>query len=172
MSEQIAKKDLAQLDVEALLNIQVQEVEHIKDYVPLPTARYDFTVKNVGIEEVGNDKTKAIVVEMDVTGCDTETLEKPEDSDDLPNFEEEAFSTKSMFFLESTKPGVEDNRGIRDFLTLGAAIEGGEELTAAQLIEQLPGMQGQGQWRRRSFRDAADNQRTVSNLATHTVEFN
>lgn len=171
MSDQISKKDLAQLDVEALLQIRANEVEHTKDYVPLPTCRYDFTIKNVGIDEVGNDKIKAIVMELDVTGADTESLEKAEDAEDLPNFDEEARQEKVLFFLESTRTDIEDNRGIREFLTIGAALENGESLTAAELIEQLPGMQAQGMWRRRSYKNQADETRTVSNLVPHSVEF-
>jgi hypothetical protein len=159
----ISNEELNNLSVEDLLELQSGEVQHVEDYRPFPTADYEFTVKSCELDEAGKEKKPAIIMTLTLTDVDPESFEKPEEQEDMPELPAEL---KCVYMVQA-----KDGFGIRQFLTLGATIEDGESLTASQLIETLPGMQGHGIVAKRQYTNDNDEERTVNNLVAQSVEF-
>jgi hypothetical protein len=159
----ISNEELNNLSVEDLLELQSGEVQHIEDYRPFPTAEYDFTVKSCALDEAGKEKKPAVVLVLTLNDVNPETFEKPEEQEDMPELPAEL---KCVYMVKA-----KDGFGIRQFLTLGATIEDGESMTASQLIEALPGMQGSGIVAKRQYTNDNDVEMTVNNLVVQSVEW-
>jgi len=135
---------LSEMDVDSLLALDVNNVEEIKDFVPMPSGFFRFNVTNTSLEELGDDKNPAITVEFNLTEC-TELLnaDNVEDAEVIAtSFADGAtVKHKESFFLNSN--ARKTAYGIRSFVTIfKGAVPEGQAASVQELMELSIGTSG------------------------------
>lgn len=130
----IDSKVLATMSVEDMLNIDVNMVEAVSDFSPLPSGLYSISVESVGLEEVGAENKPVIAVEYQINGV----VELNDDSEadqvgDLPRKHTE------NYFLQGGKTAY----GLRSFVTIFKPLAGDQAALVTDLMEMAIGATGE-----------------------------
>lgn len=145
-NQTVANAELAQMDVEALLEMDVDLIEEVADFVPAPTGGYRFNVGTPSIEELGAENKKAIKVPFTLTECtELGDPDSTEDAEVVGNLFSDGKTVEhnEHFFLEA-KEGATSAYGIRAFCTIfKGLLPLGQTAKVSELMELAAGSSGE-----------------------------
>ncbi len=175
MSQLIANETLSQMDVDALLEVDVNNIEEVAEFVPMPTGMYRFTVGTPSIEEVGKNNSKAIKVPFTLTEC--VEVGNPDNEEDVEivatTFAEGGTVVQNEnFFLESSNSS-KTAYGVRSFVTIfKQLLEAGQTANVSQLIEYAAGSSGEALIEKSSYKkEGSDEVLYSSRINANNVVF-
>ncbi len=173
-NQTIANEELALMDVDALLQVDVNIMEEVADFIPMPSGSYRFNVGTPEIAEVGKEDKKAIKCAFSLTEC-TE-LANPENAEDVETITNSFVDGKTVdhievFMLESKN--AKSAYGIRAFVTIfKKLLPLGQTATVAELMELATGASGEALIEKSSYTpEGSDEKRFSSRIKATAVVF-
>jgi hypothetical protein len=139
-NQKLSNAVLSDMSAEDLLMLGEDSLNLIADIPTLPDGFYHFVLKNQEIGEVGNEKDKAIVCEIVITGVNQLVNEADQQHVDALDLATNPITIRSNYSLAS-----KDGYGVRDYMTFTSAIAAkvcGANSSASVRIEKLNGCQG------------------------------
>lgn len=134
---------LSEMSVDDLLLLDVNDMEAVVDFVPMPTGFYRFSVKACTMEEMGDDKVPAIQVEVTLTeNTELANPEKEEDAEIIATAFADGATVKHVenFFLKGNNKSA---YGVRAFATMfKALVPEGQKANVPELMELAVGSSG------------------------------
>lgn len=160
----IDSKDLAAMSLEDLMEIDINQVEEVKDFVPFPTGEYRFEVTSIAFDEVGSEDKPVIAVEWNI--LEVVELANEEEADqvgEIPRVQ------KENYFLQGGKTAY----GVRAFLTAFREIGARNNCTKLpEIMEAGIGATGQAMIERKTRKDRETGEaRTNSSINATLVTF-
>ena len=135
---------LSEMDVASLLAIDIDLVEVVTDFAPMPTGMYRFNVKGTELKEFGDDKKMGIQTEFCLTECvELAHADNQDDVDVVTAGFADGATVKHIetFFLDGGKKKTA--YGLRSFVTLfKALVPAGAKANPQELMELSVGSSG------------------------------
>lgn len=163
-SGMIDSKDLANMSLDELMDIDINQVEAVKDFIPFPTGSYRFEVTSVGFDEVGAEDKPVITVEWNILEVvELVDASQADEVGEVPRVQ------KENYFLTGGKTGY----GVRAFLTAFREIGVRNGCTKLpEIMEAAIGATGEALIERKTRRnkDTGENH-TNSSISATMVTF-
>ena len=153
---------LETLDAEELLELDISQLADVEAFKLLPNGLYGWSVKSVGLEEIGDEGAKAIEVIYTIHEC-IELLDQADEDavGELPR------EYKELYFLKGGK-----GFGIRTFSTIFRPVAEQTGATrVADLMENIVGVTGSSFIKLRNYvHKGTQEKRQSNNIDATTVE--
>ena len=144
---------LSEMDVDSLLDLDIDLIDEISDFIAPPTGVYRFNVKGMEVAEVGGEGKQAIKASLVLTQL--VELSNPDKVEDVELaqvlFADGAtIEHTEFFFLDGGKK--KSAYGIRSFATMfKALVPAGTKAKTSELMELAIGASGEGLIERNSY---------------------